>query len=74
MPVATLGTGTFTTWGATLECAGRPERLAELPGWRPDPEVARKYVSHAMTRHFLPHDVRPERINPEFQTWLEDCI
>jgi len=76
VPVATLGTGTFTGWGVTLECAGQPERLADLDGWRPDPSLCLNYVNQAMTRHFLPYtiDKHDERLQcGEFHDWLQAC-
>jgi hypothetical protein len=71
VPVATLGTGTFTGWGVTLECAGNPARLGEIANWRPEPSRAEAYVCRAMTRHFLPYEIREGRINEEFNLWLK---
>lgn len=73
VPVATMGTGTFTGWGVTLECASDPARLASLASWTAPRDLARNYVSRAMTRHFLPYDAPLNRSNAEFQSWMEAC-
>lgn len=73
VPVATVGTGTFTGWGVTLECADDITKLSHLAGWRAPQDRARAYVSRAMTRHFLPYDVTESRYNGELQSWMEAC-
>jgi len=76
VPVATLGSGTFTKWGVTLECDGRPQKLRSFMTWRANPRRARAYVNQAMTRHFLPYDMHPNDARPqavEFHSWLQKC-
>jgi hypothetical protein len=76
VPVATIGSGTFTGWEVTLECADRPERLRKFLEWRVDPATARHYLGQAMTRHFLPYHITPEDPRhqaTEFHQWLHSC-
>jgi hypothetical protein len=76
VPVATLGTGFFTGWGVTLECANDHSRLSAIESFRADPVTARSYVSNAMTRNFLPYSIKAtdERHQAtEFHSWLSSC-
>lgn len=70
LPTATLGTGTFTGSKVTLECAQDSSRLGVLFSHTPDNQVARGYVNAALTSHFLPYDIRPDRRSAEFDLWL----
>lgn len=72
MPVAVLGTGTFTGSGAVLECHKDAAHLGRL-FTQPDMSVRTSYTSAVLSRHFLPYDLKSPRACREFDDWLARC-
>jgi SAM-dependent methyltransferase len=73
-PVATLGEGTFTGSGTTLECARAPARLAGLADWRPDQTRSVAYLANLWSRQ-LPYGATAAQVvaHPAVRTWLDRC-
>ncbi len=53
IPVATLGLGTFTGAGVTLDCSSEHMRVGDVRHWRAKPPNAERYLS-AIVRQQLP--------------------
>jgi hypothetical protein len=73
MPIAVLGTGTFTGSGAVLECHEDASRLVNLFG-QLDMGARAKYAAAVLSSHFLPYDLKATRDCREFDDWLRECI
>lgn len=69
IPIATLGLGSWTGSGTTLECFRDPSRLAGLLDWKPDMPRRRAYLA-AVQRYQVPY-TEPARLqqHPEYLAW-----
>ena len=75
LPVACLGRHVYAGSGAVLDCEGRPERLALLDGWSPDPELVVALLC-AVLRRQISYQAEPGAVlaSPQFQAWADRCL
>jgi len=71
LPVAVLGTGTFTGSGAVSECHDDFSRLEGITEMQADHDAQRKYVGAVLKRHTLPYEFTGEMSNSEVDLWLD---
>lgn len=75
MPVACLGRHVYSGSGAVLECDGRPERLAELLAWRPDPAAVEGLMAAVMRHMLSPRASAQDWLaNASFAAWARECL
>jgi len=75
MPVATLGLGTFTGAGVTLECAEDPSRLGQIETWQPPPPAVEAYLC-AVLRHQLQFFATFDQVanNIPIRKWIDRIL